>query len=474
VGVRKSIGALPSALIFQFVLEALLLSFIALLMALVFVQLLLPIFNEVTDKHMRIEFTSWIFLTGICCITLMCGLLAGSYPALFLSSIRPASVLKGSFQAQASGGRLRSSLVVAQFVASVILIVLSVVVYDQIAFIRQKDLGFEKNNVITIDLHNDLAKNSSAFKSELLGHPSVTSVAFGGSNVFQMPITTHEPKWPTKQEGQSVSFKVYRCDEDFISLMQIKLLGGRNFSDVNNQDASNYIVNRMAVEAMGLTIENAVGSEFEMWNGKGTIIGVTENFNTGNLHEAIQPLIFMYSQHSGQYYFIRTNGSKEALTHIERVVRKFDPDYPFQYSFLTDTYVREYRTEATIGGLALFFTTVAILISCLGLFGLALFTAERRVKELGVRKVLGASTTNLVAMLCTDFAKLVIFALMVGLPFAYSLSNVYLESYVFHTRLTVWNFALPAVGLIALALLTISYQSYRAAARNPAESLRSE
>jgi putative ABC transport system permease protein len=476
VGIRKSIGARPAALIFQFILEALLLSFVALLLALGVVELLLPFFNQVTQSAMQLEFGNWTLTVGILCITIVCGLLAGSYPAIFLSAVRPVSVLKSSVQATPAGGALRRSLVVIQFVASMILIVGSLVIYNQIVFISNKDLGFKKENVIVIDLHPDLAKNITAFKQELAQHPSIKGVAFGGNNVFQIPITTHDPKWPGQQDGQSVLFKVFRCDEDFIPLMGINLVAGRNFSD-NNQDASNYIINKKAMEAMGLTPDNVVGSEFEMWNGKGKIIGVTNDFNTGNLHEAIEPLIFMYSHQAGNHYFIRidkTAKTSEALAHIEQAARKHDPEYPFQFSFLTDVFNSEYKQEGVIGKLALSFTVIALSVSCLGLFGLSLFTAERKVKELGVRKVLGASTMNLITMLCTDIAKLVLLAMAIGVPISWYVSSIYLQNYAFHTQLTIWSFALPAVVIGAVALLTVGYQSHRAASRNPVEALRNE
>jgi ABC-type antimicrobial peptide transport system permease subunit len=357
------------------------------------------------------------------------------------------------------------------------LIVGSVVIYDQIKFISNKDLGFKKENVITIDLHSDLAKNVTAFKSELLQNPSIKGIAFGGSNVFRIPITTHEPKWRGQQDGQSILFKVYRCDQDFIPLMGMKLVAGRNFSDLNNQDVSNYIINSKALVAMGLTKENVIGTEMEMWNGKGKIIGVTNDFNTGNLHETLEPLIFMYSQQAGNYYFIRIDGTSrasEVLAYIGRSAKKYDPDYPFQFSFLKDVFTREYSSEATMGNLALSFTVIALFISCLGLLGLSLFTAERRIKELGVRKVFGASTIKLVTMLCLDVTKLVVLALIIGLPVSWYVSTIYLNNYAFHTELTIWSFVLPAVAIIVVALSTVGYQSHRAASRNPIEALRNE
>ncbi len=477
VGVRKVIGAQRSGLIVQFISESLLLSFSALLFALVAVELLLPFFNAVSNKSVRLDFGDPLFVSGTLLITLVCGLLAGSYPAFFLSSFKPAAVLKGNAQSFLSGSGLRKTLVGIQFTTSMILIIGSIVIHNQIIFINNKNLGFDKENVIVIDQHEGILKNQSAFKNELLQFPSVKSIGFGGNNIFTIPITTTDPKWPGKSENSSISFKIMRCDQGLIPTMNIRLLAGRNFTDLNKQDASNYIINTKAMEVMGLGLDNVIGADLEMWNGKGKIIGVTNDFNNGNLREGIQPLIFLYSTDIGWHYFIKVDGktkTSETLAHIKKTLKKYDPDYPFHYEFLDEVFDREYSAEATIGKLSLSFTTVAVLISCLGLFGLASFTAERRIKELGIRKVMGASAINLIIMLCSDFSKLVTIGIIIGCPVAWYLATDYLSSYAFHYELNKWIFVITGATVLFIALMTVVYQAARAAMANPVNSLRND
>lgn len=477
VGIRKSIGAQKSGLIVQFITESVLLSFIALVFALAVVQLLLPFFNQVTDKSAHLDFTNGLFVSGVFIITLLCGVLAGSYPAFVLSSFKPVAVLKGNTQSSLTGNGLRKTLVVVQFMTSVILVIGSIVVYQQITFISNKNLGFDKENIIVIDRNEEIAKNYSAIKNELLQFPAVESIGFGGNNIFTIPITTTDPVWPGSAENSPVSFKIYRCDEGFLPTMGIELLAGRNFIDLNMQDASNYIINKKAMEVMGLTLENVIGTDLEMWNGKGKIIGLTNDFHNDNLRAGIEPLIFLYSANIGAHYFIKISDPEkisETLASVENTLKKYAPDYPFQYTFLDQVFDREYRIETVIGKLSLSFTVVAVLISCLGLFGLASFTAERRTKELGIRKVMGASVLSLVAMLCSDFTKLVGISLLIGCPAAWYLASEYLSGYAFHTNLSGSIYIITSVALLFIALLTVGYQSVRASLANPVDSLRNE
>lgn len=476
VSVRKLIGASRSGLIARFIAESVLLSFIALLLALAVAQLLLPFFNEITDKSVKLDFTNPVFMGGTLMIALACGLLAGSYPAFFLSSSNPLVVLKGSAQTSLSGNGLRRVLVVVQFVTSIVLVVGSIVIYKQITFISEKNLGFEKENVIVIDRNEGIGKNYRAFKNDLLQRPSIKSVGFGGSNIFTVPITTTDPVWPNKPENSAVSFKIFRCDEGFIPAMNIELLAGRNFSDAGN-DASNYIINRKAMEVMGLTPENVIGTDLEMWPGKGKIVGLTDDFHNDNLRNGIEPLIFLYSADLGAHYFIKVDGSasiKETLAAIAGIYKKHNPDYPFEYSFLDEAFEKEYRTEAVIGKLSLSFTGIAMLISCLGLFGLASFAAERRTKELGIRKVLGASVSGIVALLSKDFVKLILIAFLIASPIAWWAMNRWLEDFAYRIEIQWWMFVAAAMTVLVIALLTVSYQAIKAAVANPVKSLRTE
>ncbi len=475
VGIRKSIGAQKNGLIVQFISESMLLSFIALIFAIVTVQLLLPFFNEVTSKAIRLDVSNPVLITGILGITAICGLLAGSYPAFTLSRFNPVKVLKGDTQLGLTGNTLRKSLVIVQFTTSIILVVGSIAVYKQIVFISEKNLGFDKENIIVVDQNEGIVKSYSAIKNDLYQLGSVDGIAFGGNNIFTIPITTTDPVWNGKPDNSSILFKIYRCDEQFIPTLNIKIQRGRNF--IGGQDASNYIINKKAAEVMGLSLDNAVGNELEMWNGKGKIVGITEDFHNDNLKFGIEPMIFMYSENVGSHYFIKLGGVlpiTENIRQVETIFRKHNPDYPFEFVFLDEVFNKEYQTEAVIGKLSLSFTVIAVLISCLGLFGLASFNTERRTKELGIRKVMGASVGNLVMMLCGDFTNLVIVSLFIGLPVSSYLIREYLSTYTFHTEINWSIYIFTSFAMLIIVLLSVGYQSARAALSNPVDSLRNE
>lgn len=474
VGIRKSIGAQKGGLVFQFIAESILISFVALIFALVVVQVLLPFFNEVTEKRIELDVTNPIFLFGALIITVTCGLLAGSYPSFVLAGFSAAKVLKGDSQSALKGNKLRKMLVVVQFATSVVLVIGSIAVYRQITYIGSRNLGFDKENIIVVDQNEGIAKHYAAIKNDLFQVPYVKSIAFGGNNIFTVPITTTDPVWNGKPTNSSISFKIYRCDAEFIPTLNIKIEEGRNF--LEGQDGSNYIINRKAAEVMGLG-RNAVGSALEMWNGKGRIVGVTEDFHNDNLRFGIEPMIFMYSENVGLHYFIKLSGNAptaEEIGEVERVFRKHNADYPFEYTFLDDVFDREYQTERVVAKLALSFTFIAVLISCLGLFGLASFTAERRTKEIGIRKVMGASVASLLLMLWRDFAFLIMISLAIGYPIAWYLVSDFLAGYSFHTENSLSLYAFSGVLMMVITMLTVAYQSVRAANADPVRSLRTE
>jgi len=475
VGIRKSIGAQKNSLVVQFIAESMLLSFMALLFTIVIVQLLLPFFNEVTTKAIELDMSNPALIAGALGITAVCGLLAGSYPSFILSRFNPVKVLKGDTQLGLTGTTLRRSLVIVQFTTSIILVVGSIALYKQIVFISEKNLGFDKANIIVVDQNEGIVKSYQAIKNDLHQFASVEGVAFGGNNIFTIPITTTDPVWANKPDNASILFKIYRCDAGFIPTLNINIQKGRNFID--GQDASNYIINRKAAEVMGLPLENAIGSELEMWNGKGKIIGITDDFHNDNLKFGIEPMIFMYSENVGSHYFIKLSRAvsiTENITRIERVFKKHNPDYPFEFVFLDEVFNKEYHAEAVVGKLALSFTVIAVLISCLGLFGLASLNAERRTKELGIRKVMGASVGNLIMMLCGDFTNLVCVSLLIGFPVSWYLIREYLSGYAFHAEVSWGIYILTSLAMLCIVLLSVGYQSARAALSNPVDSLRNE
>ncbi|GAA0878281.1 ABC transporter permease [Algoriphagus jejuensis] len=475
VGVRKSFGAGRSELIIQFILESVLLSWFALIFAVLLVQLLLPIFNQVTEKSVSLNLANPVFLLGILSITLLTGVLSGSYPALVLSGFNPIKVLNGESRSMLSGSGVRKVLVVVQFATSAILVVGSIAVYQQITYISERNLGFDKENILVVDQNEGIVKNYAGIKNDLLQLAGVNNIAFGGNSIFSVPITTSDPIWPGKPEQSSINFKIYRCDEAFIPTLNIPLSAGRNFT--GTQDASNYIINKKAAEAMGLDPEQVIGTELEMWHGKGQIVGLTEDFHNDNLRSDIEPMIFMFSENLGSHYFIKVSGQNPMAATVDQigtVFKKHNPDYPFEYSFLEEVFDQEYRSEQVIGKLALAFTIVAILISGLGLFGLASFTAERRTKEIGIRKVLGASAGSLSLLLCGDFAILVCTSLAIGFPLAWYFVEQFLSGFTYHAEIRWTLFGLTALLMFGLTFASVGYHTLKAAWTNPVNSLQNE
>jgi ABC-type antimicrobial peptide transport system permease subunit len=442
--------------------------------AITIVEIGLPMFNALTDKKITLHYNDPVVIISLLSVTVIAGVLAGSYPAFFLSSFKPVTVLKGNTQSLMSGAGLRKTLVVFQFAIAIVLISGSIIVNQQISFIRNKNLGLDRANVVTINLSDRLGKNLQAFKNEALQHPAIISVSAAQHNPFDVQNSTTDPIWPGKPEGEMIPFKAITSDADFIPTLGLTLIQGRNFNASSKADTSNYIINEAAVKVMGL--KNPIGTPLEMWFGKGQIIGVVKDFHNEDFRSSIEPLILTYYPENTWRLFIRVDGNKTeaAIDHLKNVYKKFEPAYPFDYAFLDDQFEDLFRTERTTGRLAVFFTVIAIFISCLGLFGLASFTAERRTKEIGVRKALGASVFDLVRLLCADFTKLILIALAVGCPIAFYLMSQFLEQYTFHTDLNVWVFAITGGSILFIALITVIFQSTKAALANPVLSLRSE
>ena len=477
IGVRKAIGSGRMALVKQFLLESIMLSFFGLFLAIALVSLILPFFNELTDKNISLESINPVILGGVLFLTLGCGLLAGSYPAFFLSSFKPVAVLKGDSGSQLKGSGLRKVLVIGQLAVSTILIIGSLAVYKQIEFISNKNLGYQKEQIIVIDPQESILKSPVAFKSELNQFAGIESVGFAGSDILSIPITADDILWDGKSETDHIIFKILRCDEDFLPTMKIPLIAGSNFSTDQNPENPKYIINRKAMEDMGIGMEEIIGTELEAWNGKGQIIGVTEDFHNNSLRENIEPMVFMYSQNIGFHYYIRTNPDypmEDVLAHLEATMKKYSPDYPFGYTFLDEAFGRQYQMEKVIGKLSMGFTAIAILIACLGLFGLASFSASKRVKEMGIRKVMGASTSQLMLLMGGDFFRLVLIGVLSGFPLAWYFSKTYLAEYAFHTQLSAGAYLVTMVCLLGIALVSVFYQSIKVALSNPVESLRNE
>ncbi|QNF32856.1 ABC transporter permease [Adhaeribacter swui] len=476
VGIRKVIGAARSLLVGQFMGEALLTALLAVLLSVIGVILLLPVFNQVTGKTIAIDYSSPLFSLSLISIAVITGLVAGSYPALFLSSLEPVKVLKGSIKFGFKSLLLRKGLVVFQFTLSLVLIVGTLVIHRQISFIQNSNLGFDRENVISIGVEGNLDKNIKAFKNEILQTPGIKWVTATSNLPLDINNTSADLQWPGKSEKEASSVSGVFVDYDYFRTMNIPLKEGRSFSYDFASDSSTYIINEAAADIMGL--QNPVGQTVSFWNGKGKIIGVTKNFHMQSLHEPIKPLIMLpLPKPRGEgILLVRTEPgkTKEALASLEKAMRTYNPGYPFEYKFLDEVFEQQYRSEITIGTLINCFAGLAIFISCLGLFGLALFTAEQRTKEIGVRKVLGASVFNIVALLSRDFLKLVLLANVLAWPLAWWAMNKWLQNFAFRADLGWWIFALAGVATLGIALITVSFQAVRSAVANPVNSLRSE
>ncbi len=475
IGVRKVAGATRKALIQQFLVESLLLSFIALLISLLAVYLLTPLFNGLSGKELHINYSDPYFLAALLFFTLFTGLLAGSYPAFFLSSFNPASVLKGSLFSFSKGISLRKALVLFQFTLSVVLIAGALVVNEQVRYLLEKNLGFNKEDVLYFEPPTGSLKDIEAFKSELLQNPLIESVG----QAYDNPLNIYNndiAQWDGIPSSETVTLQTTVVDADYLKTLGFTLLKGRHFSHDLSSDSTSFIINETCARQMGF--ENPIGQRLKIYKTEGKVIGVINDFHHNDFYSTIEPLAFVLSQPNEKQMsvFVRFRHGEtiNAVEYVEKVYKKFERVFPLEPRFLDHDLNVRYRREMMTGRLSLCFMSIAIFISCLGLFGLTLFTTERRTKEIGVRKVLGASAQSLVLLLCKDFARPVILSLVLGLPIAWYLMGEYLSQYQFHTELSELSFLIIGACVFLLAGITVAYQSTKAALTNPAETLRTE
>lgn len=422
IGVRKVVGAARRSLTKQFMGESILTSLVAFLFGLFIVELLLTYFNE---------------MTGL------------------------------------SGAGIRKGLVVFQFGVSIVLIISALIVYYQVDFMKSKNLGFDKENILYFNASPDILKNFESFRQELLQTSAIRSVARGDNNPMDnfAGMVLGDNAWPGKAKEDNLIFKTLVCDDYFLPALGFSILEGRNFSKEFTTDTTNYIINEEAVRRMKLS--DPIGQVL-IAPRKGKIIGVIKDFHSGSLQGPIEPVIFSMRPNEVGQVFIRYEAGKveEATNHIQTIYKKFESDFPIEYSFMDQTFDRQYQNEILIGKLSSSFTLIAIFISCLGLFGLASFTTERRTKEIGVRKVMGATVYGIVVMLCKDFIRLVIFGILIGCPIGYYVGQQFLSKYAFHAEINIWIFLLTAISVILTTLLIVSYQSIKTALTNPVNVLR--
>ncbi|GAB3809213.1 ABC transporter permease [Spirosoma humi] len=471
ISMRKIVGAARGQLFVQFLIETALLFSFAAALAIGLIYGLLPSYNQLSGKQLILDFSDYHIwqLIGLTII----GTLAASsiYPALLLSSFEPLKALKGKVSSGLNEASFRKILVVVQFTVSVILIAGTFVISNQLQYIRSKELGYDKTHVFGFFMR-DMGQHYDAVKAQLLNQPGVNAVTRASSNIVSLGGQTGDNEWDGKEQGETMFVRPVAIDKDFIPFFKIKLVQGTNFTGAV-ADSLHFILNETAVKTA--RIKDPIGKRFRLWKRTGTIIGVVNDFHFESMRQKIEPVIFDYSPEQMQAIYIKTTGNdaSQAVAAAQRSWKQYNSEYPFDYTFLNDSFNNLYKSEEQSGLLFNIFSTIAILISCLGLFGLATYTAQVRTREIGVRKVLGASIIGIIQLLARDFVKLVLIAIVIAVPIAWYTMNRWLQDFAYRIDIQWWVFAVSGLLALAIALLTVSYQSIRAALMNPVKSLRS-
>lgn len=474
VGVRKTLGSGKRQLVMQFYCEAMILSFIAFILSMVIVVLLLPAFNELVDKHLSLQFSEPVFWLGGLGIVLLTGIIAGSYPALYLSSFNPVKVLKGTFLPGKSASLPRHILVVGQFVISIMLISSTIIVYRQVQHIKSRHMGYDPNNLINIAASEDVTKNYDVIKQELLQTGKIASITRTLSPITEIWWKSPSPDWNGKPANTTMIFNGIGADKDFTKTLGIKMLQGRDFSGMPS-DSANMLLNKAAVDAMGL--KNPIGMQMRYGPKYYTVIGVMDNVIMESPFKPVQPLMVYYRPSTTANVSIRLNNNvrpHDALVAIQKIFMKYNPAEPFDYQFVDTEYGKKFITEELINKLTNIFAILAIFISCLGLAGLASFTIEKRIREIGVRKVLGASVGQLVLLISKDFLKLVLIAFALAVPLAWWFMHNWLQKYDYRVSIGLGMFIVAGIGIMLLTFLIVGLNTIKAAIANPVKSLRTE
>jgi putative ABC transport system permease protein len=473
VGVRKTLGSGKKQLILQFFFESMILAFVAFILSIGAVYLLLPSFNTLVDKHLSVPIGQPIFWLGALCVIMCTGIVAGSYPALYLSSFNPIKVLKGTFLAGKSAAIPRRILVVGQFVISILLISATIIIYQQIQHIRNRDIGYDPNNLIMINVTPDTQKNFTIIKQELQNTGLISSVTRTMSPITDIWWRMPGPDYNGKPVNQNMIFAGESTDTGFSKTMGVRILEGRDFSGIPSDTAS-VLLNKAAVDAMG--VKNPIGMQVR-YERAATVIGVTDNVVMGSPFEAVDPMIVFFNPSAANVISIRLKNStplQKALSTIENVFKKYNPAYPFEYKFVDQEFGKKFLTEELISKITNIFAGLAIFICCIGLAGLASFTIEKRIREIGIRKVLGATVQQLLLLISKEFLKLVLIAFLIAVPITWWFMNNWLDKYAYHIRISIWLFAAVGVVIMLLTLVVVSLNTMRAAVANPVKSLRTE
>jgi putative ABC transport system permease protein len=472
IGVRKVVGAQRHALIVQFITESVALAFVSFLIASAMFFPLLPVFNDLTDKHFSIVDLNGSFILSMFGISVVVGILSGTYPALYLSAFNPIAGLRSAVKQGASQFSLRKALVVFQFAISVLMILATVGVYKQLDHLRRINLGVEREGLLFVPREGALREKFEVAAQELLSRPGIAGVTTSGQDPLNIGNNTTGVSWPGKPPESYLVFFIINANYDYTQTMGMQMVAGRDFSR-NHTDTHNFIVNESAAQLFGGEV---IGKKIKVYGDDGEIVGVVKDFSMNSLYSPIEPVIIRFDPPNGDRLYIGSKAGQtgEALASLRSVCEELNPGYPFEYTFLDQVFEQTYQSEAIMGVLANIFAIIAVFISCLGLLGLTAFAVEQRTKEVGIRKVLGASVAGIAALLSIDFVKLVLFGVLVGLPIAGYAIREWLQG--FNSRVTIewWIFALAGGVAVLLAIATISFQAIRAAVAKPVDTLKTD
>lgn len=476
VGVKKVVGSSRRQLIFQFIGESVIMALVSAILSGLFISLLIPSLNELIQRQLAFSFQNISQISLLLGTGLVVGFLAGSYPALILSSFKPMSVLKGSFKTSGYSNGIRKGLVVFQFLISTFLIISTLVIHQQMEYVKNKNLGYNKENIVYLPIEGDLANEESAslFMSRVLDNPSFSDVTVASNVPINISISTSGGlRWEGKTDQNETLFNVIQVGDNFIETLGMEMLEGRAFDPNIVSDSLNIIINEQTAKAMN--VEDPLNYPVTFWDRPGKVIGIVKDFHFSSLHQNIEPLVITLRPESAEFFIAKMTGNTEAgVSYLEDLTKELNPNYPFTYRFLDESYENLYRGETTIGLLANYFSGIAIFISLLGLFGLASFAAEQRIKEIGIRKVLGAGIPNLILIMSKGFLILVGVGFLIAAPLAYFFMDNWLGDFEYRIQISAMVFVLAGAASLLITIMTVGYHSIRAASANPVKSLRYE
>lgn len=474
IGLRKVVGAGRGQIIKQFFGESILMAVLASIITIFLVQLILPPFNNLSNKHLSIDYSNFKLILQLLGIAVFTGLLSGIYPALFLSSFKPVKVLKGTLYTCSKHSLSRKILVILQFSLSITLLICTGVIYSQLGYIKNMDMGYDKENLLYMRMNKEVSKNYEAFKNNLLQNPNIAGI----TRTSELPTTiwavTRGVKWEGKESSEGAAFGLAAVDYDYLQTLKMEIAAGREFSREFSTENPGVVVNEAAVRAMGM--KSPIGKLLYLGNQNSKIIGIVKDFIFLPLTWEMEPMILNIDPNRYNYIILRIeeNSTRIAINHLEKTYLKFAPGFPFEFSFLDEQFERIYRDEHRTGKIFGYFTLLGIFISCLGLFGLASFLAEQRTREIGIRKVLGASVPGVILLFLKEFSKWIVLSNLIAWPAAYIAMNKWLQNFAYRTGVNIETFILSGLLALVIALSTVSYQSIKSANTNPVEALKCE